>query len=35
VAVSTFHGIMNDARNVMVSGYTDANGGFPFAIQVK
>jgi hypothetical protein len=32
---STFHGIMNGARNVMVSSYSDGSGGYPFSIQVK
>jgi len=31
----TFHGIMNGARNIMVSTYTDGSGGYPFSIQVK
>ena len=33
---STFHGIMNEAKNMMVSAYTtDGSGGYPFSIQVK
>ena len=32
---STFHGIMNGAKNLMVSAYTDGTGGYPFSIQVK
>jgi hypothetical protein len=32
---STFHGVMNGARNIMVSTYSDGNGGYPFSIQVK
>ncbi len=32
---STFHGIMNGAKNLMVSTYTDGTGGYPFSIQVK
>jgi len=35
VETSTFHGIMNGARNIMVSNYTDGSGGYPFSIQVK
>jgi hypothetical protein len=31
----TFHGIMNEAKNMMVSTYTDGSGGYPFSIQVK
>ena len=32
----TFHGIMNEAKNMMVSAYTtDGSGGYPFSIQVK
>jgi len=32
----TFHGIMNEAKNMMVSVYTtDGSGGYPFSIQVK
>ena len=31
----TFHGIMNGAKNVMVSSYSDGSGGYPFSIQVK
>jgi hypothetical protein len=31
----TFHGIMNGAKNMMVSTYTDGTGGYPFSIQVK
>ena len=31
----TFHGIMNETRNVMVSTYSDGSGGYPFSIQVK
>jgi hypothetical protein len=32
---STFHGIMNEGKNMMVSAYTDGSGGYPFSIQVK
>ena len=32
---STFHGIMNGAKNIMVSNYSDGSGGYPFSIQVK
>ena len=32
---STFHGITNGARNIMVSTYSDGTGGYPFSIQVK
>jgi hypothetical protein len=32
---STFHGIMNGAKNLMVSNYSDGSGGYPFSIQVK
>jgi len=32
---STFHGIMNEAKNMIVSTYTDGTGGYPFSIQVK
>jgi hypothetical protein len=31
----TFHGIMNEGKNIMVSTYTDESGGYPFSIQVK
>ena len=31
----TFHGIMNESKNLMVSTYTDGTGGYPFSIQVK
>ena len=31
----TFHGIMNEAKNMMVSTYSDGSGGYPFSIQVK
>ncbi len=31
----TFHGIMNEARNLMVSNYSDGSGGYPFSVQVK
>jgi hypothetical protein len=31
----TFHGIMNESKNMMVSTYTDGTGGYPFSIQVK
>lgn len=31
----TFHGIMNESKNMMVSTYTDGIGGYPFSIQVK
>lgn len=32
---STFHGITNGAKNMMVSTYTDDSGGYPFSIQLK
>ena len=32
---ATFHGIMNGAKNLMVSNYSDGSGGYPFSIQVK
>jgi len=32
---STFHGIMNEGKNMMVSTYSDGSGGYPFSIQVK
>lgn len=35
VVPSTFHGITNGAKNLMVSTYTDGTGGYPFSIQVK
>lgn len=35
VATPTFHGIMNGAKNIMVSNYSDGSGGYPFSIQVK
>ena len=35
VVTSTFHGITNGARNIMVSTYSDGTGGYPFSIQVK
>ena len=36
VLTQTFHGIMNEAKNMMVSAYTtDGSGGYPFSIQVK
>jgi hypothetical protein len=31
----TFHGIMNEGKNIMVSTYTDGSGGYPVSIQVK
>jgi hypothetical protein len=31
----TFHGIMNEAKNMMVSTYSDGSGGYPFSIQLK
>jgi len=31
----TFHGIMNEAKNMMVSTYSDGGGGYPFSIQMK
>ena len=31
----TFHGIMNETKNMMVSTYSDGSGGYPFSIQVK
>jgi hypothetical protein len=35
LVTTTFHGIMNGAKNLMVSAYTDGTGGYPFSIQVK
>ena len=35
MVTSTFHGIMNESKNLMVSTYTDGTGGYPFSIQVK
>jgi hypothetical protein len=35
MTTATFHGIMNEAKNMMISTYTDAGGGYPFSIQVK
>jgi hypothetical protein len=35
LVTSTFHGIMNGTKNLMVSTYTDGTGGYPFSIQVK
>ncbi len=35
LVTSTFHGIMNGAKNLMVSTYTDGTGGYPFSIHVK
>jgi hypothetical protein len=35
MVTSTFHGITNGAKNLMVSTYTDGTGGYPFSIQVK
>jgi hypothetical protein len=35
LVTSSFHGIMNGAKNLMVSTYTDGTGGYPFSIQVK
>lgn len=32
---ATFHGIMNEAKDIMVAGYSDGNGGFPLTVQVK
>jgi len=32
---ATFHGITNGTRNIIVSTYSDGNGGYPFSIQVK
>jgi len=33
---STFHGIMNEGKNMMVSAYTTGgSGGYPFSIQMK
>ena len=31
----TFHGIMNEAKNMMVSTYSDGSGGYPLSVQVK
>ncbi len=35
LVTSTFHGIMNGAKNLMVSAYSDGTGVYPFSIQVK
>lgn len=35
LVTSTFHGIMNGAKTIMVSNYSDGSGGYPFSIQVK
>jgi hypothetical protein len=35
VLIQTFHGIMNDSKNLAVSTYSDGSGGYPFSIQVK
>ena len=35
LVTSTFHGIMNGAKNLVVSAYTDGIGGYPFSIQLK
>ena len=35
LVTSTFHGTMNEAKNMMVSSYTDGTGGYPFSMQVK
>jgi len=35
VTPSTFHGIMNGDKNIMVSVYSDGSGGYPFSVQVK
>ncbi|HEX8043619.1 hypothetical protein [Candidatus Deferrimicrobium sp.] len=35
MVTSTFHGITNSAKNLMVSTYTDGTGGYPFSIQMK
>ena len=35
MTTATFHGIMNEGKNMMVSTYTDGGGGYPFSIQVK
>jgi hypothetical protein len=35
LVTTTFHGIMNGTKNLMVSAYTDGTGGYPFSIQVK
>jgi hypothetical protein len=35
VLTQTFHGIMNDAKNMTVSIYTDGSGGYPLSIQMK
>jgi hypothetical protein len=32
---STFRGLMNGARNLMVSTYSDGGGGYPFSVQVR
>jgi hypothetical protein len=35
MTTGTFHGIMNGAKNLMVSNYSDGSGGYPFSIQMK
>jgi hypothetical protein len=35
MTTATFHGIMNEGKNMMVSTYTDGGGGYPFSIQMK
>jgi hypothetical protein len=35
LVTSTFHGITNGGRNIMVSTHSDGTGGYPFSIQVK
>ncbi len=35
VTTSTFHGVMNGSKNIMVSSYSDGSGGYPFSIQLK
>ena len=32
---STFHAIMNGAKNIMVSNYSDGSSGYPFSIHVE
>jgi hypothetical protein len=36
MTTSTFHGIMNEAKNMMISAYTTDGGGvYPFSMQLK
>ncbi len=35
MVTTTFHGIVNGAKDIMVSTYSDGSGGYPLSIQVK